>query len=157
MIWLSALIFPLSNWLLRGGGLKRWMPLKGGRIIHALICGLMAYLITDLPWYGVSFAVAMFLGSMPALFHTDSDYALYARKWPLWSWVVFKRGLVWSAPLVTASMLFFGLSGLWYILPAVLMPLCYSFVWMKTFSIGPINNWTASEIAFGLALGLPLM
>lgn len=156
---LIVITLALSNWFIRGGGYEqvfaktKWFPAK---IIHPLLFGFCAYLKLNDWRYGVLMAIAHRIGQAPAIFDPAGDAHLGYKEYIKWAGVVWLRGLVWVAPIILVAAFFTGLQSLYFVIPALLMPLCYIGVW-KPFGNKWINQWTVGEFTFGALLGLALV
>lgn len=164
----------LSNFLVRGGGVKIWLtahqnhPLtrfmldhglarlkndevspRGLKVIHALFFGTAVWIHSSNPVFGGLEAVAMYAGQAPALFKSNVDAAQESVKVLLWAALVALRGLIWAAPIVAVAAFWSHWGALWQLIPAITMPLCYSFVWWLKNYTPYFNKWTASEGTFG--------
>jgi hypothetical protein len=141
----------LSNWLIRGGGIKKWFPnVRFTKVIHALLFSVIAFCILNDWRFAAISSIAMLIGQSPALFHESTDDYLKSINVLGWSLVVLLRGLVWQAPIIATCVYWQGLGAAWQIIPAFLMPLAYSPNWFMKNEYWAFNKWTVSEILFGI-------
>ena len=154
---LIVLLNALSNVFVRGALYEQFtdkrFPVK---ILHPILFGLTAYVGFTNVTYAILMAIACRAGQAPAIFKEVGDTYIKDKKHIRWLILVWLRGVIWILPMVCVSFIFNGPANFFFVIPALLMPVCYLGVW-KPWGNDKLNHWTEAEFVFGALIGLALV
>lgn len=162
---LLILIGAFSYCFIRGGWWKTLFSkfyanhpdIISGDYPNAIIYGATAGYFSHNWYLGIALTCAMFFGAMFGIFNDLTDTAFNNKKVFEWVWRVTLRGFEFCTATALCVEIIYPEKGLYFLLPALIMPLAYSYIWWVTPTTKPINSWTLSEMTYGAILFLPLL